>query len=414
MIKKEKFPFLLIVLFYILFFITNQVDWLGGDALWFSKVNSSPLTFAIDRYETWSSRFWIEGAVLLSSKNLLIFFILTIVFIFLLFYSISQLISFNKFISNLVLVLVFIILFPMVSLKSAGLIATIVNYVWPSALFAYWLMIDRQRNSEEKIAIYKIVIATFSLILSIFNEGLAIVLFLYLIIQVVIEKKEFLNPYRIVCLLVSLLSILNVLLCPGNQKRGALEMVHWFPTFNHLSFFDKLLIQFNNIASNLIVSHNFIEILFLLLLLRAVQKRQILSVILSAVLIMLSKISQKLISDPLSVIVHHSSEKKFNYNITGKLLGPSVIFMIMLAMIVFVIILLDGKSKKSFVAIGSLAVTFSAGMAISLSPTLLASSDRPLLFLYFVIIFNCAILADDIIGFNKSKDSLNPVEEISK
>ena len=87
---------------------------------------------------------------------------------------------------------------------------------------------------------------------------------------------------------------------------------------------------------------------------------------------------------------------------------------IAVAMIVFVIILLDGKSKKSFVAIGSLAVTFSAGMAISLSPTLLASSDRPLLFLYFVIIFNCAILADDIIGFNKSKDSLNPVEEISK
>jgi hypothetical protein len=357
-IKKEKFPFLLIILFYILFFITNQVDWLGGDALWFSKVNSSPLTFAIDRYETWSSRFWIEGAVLLSSKNLLIFFILTIVFIFLLFYSISQLISFNKFISNLVLVLVFIILFPMVSLKSAGLIATIVNYVWPSALFAYWLMIDRQRNSEEKIAIYKIVIATLSLMLSVFNEGLAIVLFLYLIIQVVIEKKEFLNPYRIVCLLVSLLSILNVLLCPGNQKRGALEMAHWFPTFNHLSFFDKLLIQFNNIASNLIVSHNFIEILFLLLLLRAVQKKQILSVILSAVLIMLSKISQKLISDPLSVIVQHSSEKKFTYNITGKLLGPSVIFMIMIVMIVFVIILLGGKSKKSFVAIGSLAVTF--------------------------------------------------------
>lgn len=88
--------------------------------------------------------------------------------------------------------------------------------------------------------------------------------------------------------------------------------------------------------------------------------------------------------------------------------------MIMIVMIVFVIILLDGKSKKSFVAIGSLAVTFSAGMAISLSPTLLASSDRPLLFLYFVIIFNCAILADDIIGFNKSKDSLNPVDEISK
>ena len=138
-------------------------------------------------------------------------------------------------------------------------------------------MIDNQRKSET-VASYKVIISTFCLILSVFNEGLAIMLFLYLIIRLVIEKKEFFNPYRIVCLLVSLLSILNVLICPGNQKRGALEMAHWFPTFNHLSFFDKLLIQFNNIASNLIVSHNFIEILFLLLLLRAVQKKQILSI----------------------------------------------------------------------------------------------------------------------------------------
>ena len=82
----------------------------------------------------------------------------------------------------------------------------------------------------------------------------------------------------------------------------------------------------------------------------------------------------------------------------GVLKQPKYLVLALLAMIVFVIILLDGKSKKSFVAIGSLAVTFSAGMAISLSPTLLASSDRPLLFLYFVIIFNCAILADDMIG----------------
>ncbi|WP_259756027.1 hypothetical protein [Lactococcus lactis] len=303
----------------------------------------------------------------------------------------------------MVLVLFFIALFPIASLQSAGFIATIVNYIWPSALFAYWLMIDNQRNSET-VASYKVIISTFCLILSVFNEGLAIMLFLYLIIRLVIEKKEFLNIYRLICLLVSFLSILNVLFCPGNQKRGISEMTHWFPTFDHLSFWDKLLIQLDNIASNLIVNHNLMGIFLLLLLARAVQKRQSLSIILSGLAIMLSKISESLISKPLGTIVKHSSGKEFNYNITSMLLAPSLIFIIISGLVVFIIILLYGKSSKSLIAITSLGTTFATGMSISLSPTLLASADRPLLFLYFVIIFNCVVLLDDMIEFNKNKD----------
>ncbi|MCC4120874.1 hypothetical protein [Lactococcus lactis] len=385
---------------------------MSRDALWFSKVNSSPLAFAIKRYETWSSRFWIEGAVLVASKHLFIFFLITIISVFFLFYSVSKLISFNKFISNLVLVLFFIALFPIASLQSAGFIATIVNYIWPSALFAYWLMIDNQRKSET-VASYKVIISTFCLILSVFNEGLAIMLFLYLIIRLVIEKKEFLNIYRMICLLVSFLSILNVLFCPGNQKRGISEMTHWFPTFDHLSFWDKLLIQLDNIASNLIVNHNLMGIFLLLLLARAVQKRQSLSIILSGLAIMLSKISESLISKPLDTIVKHSSGKEFNYNITSMLLAPSLIFIIILGLVVFIIILLYGKSSKSLIAITSLGTTFATGMSLSLSPTLLASEDRPLLFLYFVIIFNCVVLLDDMIEFNKNKDKI-VVKKISE
>ncbi|GAA3262315.1 hypothetical protein [Lactococcus lactis] len=385
---------------------------MSRDALWFSKVNSSPLAFAIKRYETWSSRFWIEGAVLVASKHLFIFFLITIISAFFLFYSVSKLISFNKFISNLVLVLFFIALFPIASLQSAGFIATIVNYIWPSALFGYWLIIDNQRKSET-VASYKVIISTFCLILSVFNEGLAIMLFLYLIIRLVIEKKEFLNIYRMICLLVSFLSILNVLFCPGNQKRGISEMTHWFPTFDHLSFWDKLLIQLDNIASNLIVNHNLMGIFLLLLLARAVQKRQSLSIILSGLAIMLSKISESLISKPLDTIVKHSSGKEFNYNITSMLLAPSLIFIIILGLVVFIIILLYGKSSKSLIAITSLGTTFATGRSISLSPTLLASADRPLLFLYFVIIFNCVVLLDDMIEFNKNKDKI-VVKKISE
>ncbi|WP_312027757.1 hypothetical protein [Lactococcus lactis] len=242
---------------------------------------------------------------------------------------------------------------------------------------------------------------------------MAIMLFIYLIIRLVIEKKEFLNIYRMICLLVSFLSILNVLFCPGNQKRGISEMTHWFPTFDHLSFWDKLLIQLDNIASNLIVNHNLMGIFLLLLLARAVQKRQSLSIILSGLAIMLSKISESLISKPLDTIVKHSSGKEFNYNITSMLLAPSLIFIIILGLVVFIIILLYGKSSKSLIAITSLGTTFATGMSLSLSPTLLASEDRPLLFLYFVIIFNCVVLLDDMIEFNKNKDKI-VVKKISE
>ncbi|MCW2281032.1 hypothetical protein [Lactococcus lactis] len=76
---------------------------MSRDALWFSKVNSSPLAFAIKRYETWSSRFWIEGAVLVASKHLFIFFLITIISLFLYFVIIfncvvllDDMIEFNK------------------------------------------------------------------------------------------------------------------------------------------------------------------------------------------------------------------------------------------------------------------------------------------------------------------------------
>ncbi|MDN5981471.1 MAG: hypothetical protein L0I03_06100, partial [Lactococcus lactis] len=128
---------------------------------------------------------------------------------------------------------------------------------------------------------------------------------------------------------------------------------------------------------------------------------------------MLSKISESLISKPLDTIVKHSSGKEFNYNITSMLLAPSLIFIIILGLVVFIIILLYGKSSKSLIAITSLGTTFATGMSLSLSPTLLASEDRPLLFLYFVIIFNCVVLLDDMIEFNKNKDKI-VVKKISE
>lgn len=403
--KKAKIPLLLVIIFYALYFTLTKVDWMSGDAQWFSKVDSSPISFVIKRYETWSSRFWIEGATLIASKHLILFYIFTVILTLLFFYSLSELFSFNEYDSNLVLVVFFMALFPVVSLQSAGPIATIVNYIWPSALFLYWLMTDRHRKMKN-IGSLQNSLSILFLGLAVFNEGLAIILCLYLILCLIVEKKNFFNTYRMICLVISLLSFLNVLLCPGNQNRGMLEMARWFPTFNHLSFLDKILIQFNNIASNLIVSHNLLEVLVILLFIKAIQRRQRLSIILSGAVIMLTSASHQLISDRLSVIVKESPEKEFNQQIIGTLLQPTLIFATLILLIVLIIILLYGKSKTSLMIIVSIVITFSSAMAISLSPTLLASADRPLLFLYFALVFNCIFLVNDLSEFNERKASI--------
>lgn len=403
--KKAKIPLLLVIIFYALYFTLTKVDWMSGDAQWFSKVDSSPISFVIKRYETWSSRFWIEGATLIASKHLILFYIFTVILTLLFFYSLSELFSFNEYDSNLVLVVFFMALFPVVSLQSAGPIATIVNYIWPSALFLYWLMTDRHRKMKN-IGSLQNSLSILFLGLAVFNEGLAIILCLYLILCLIVEKKNFFNTYRMICLVISLLSFLNVLLCPGNQNRGMLEIARWFPTFNHLSFLDKILIQFNNIASNLIVSHNLLEVLVILLFIKAIQRRQRLSIILSGAVIMLTSASHQLISDRLSVIVKESPEKEFNQQIIGTLLKPTLIFATLILLIVLIIILLYGKSKTSLMIIASLVITFSSAMAISLSPTLLASADRPLLFLYFALVFNCIFLVNDLSEFNERKASI--------
>ena len=401
--KKAKIPLLLVIIFYALYFTLTKVDWMSGDAQWFSKVDSSPISFVIKRYETWSSRFWIEGATLIASKHLILFYIFTVILTLLFFYSLSELFSFNEYDSNLVLVVFFMALFPVVSLQSAGPIATIVNYIWPSALFLYWLMTDRHRKMKN-IGSLQNSLSILFLGLAVFNEGLAIILCLYLILCLIVEKKNFFNTYRMICLVISLLSFLNVLLCPGNQNRGMLEMARWFPTFNHLSFLHKIRIQFNNIASKLIVSHKSLEVLVFLLFIKAIQRRQRLSIILSGAVIMLTSAYHQLISDRLSEIVKESPEKEFNQQIIGTLLQPTLIFATLILLIVLIIILLYGKSKTSLMIIVSIVITFSSAMAISLSPTLLASADRPLLFLYFALVFNCIFLVNDLSEFNERKN----------
>lgn len=163
---------------------------MSGDAQWFSKVDSSPISFVIKGMKLGRLGFGLRGnSDCEQTLNFILYFHSNFdAFIFL--FS-EWTFSFNEYDSNLVLVVFFMALFPVVSLQSAGPIATIVNYIWPSALFLYWLMTDRHRKMKN-IGSLQNSLSILFLGLAVFNEGLAIILCLYLILCLIVEKKNFL------------------------------------------------------------------------------------------------------------------------------------------------------------------------------------------------------------------------------
>lgn len=234
---------------------------------------------------------------------------------------------------------------------------------------------------------------------------------LYIILKAIVDRKDFINPYNISYGVISLLSILNILLSPGNHNRNITEIAHWFPKFDKISLFDKILIQFNNISVNLIDHYGLLlTFLALLLIIKASQERKILLMVLAGLAVLLGNSYKKIISANLDKIIENSSKQTFSTRLIDNLMGQSFVFAVIIGLIAAVIFLLYGKSKESLLLIGALGITFSSAMAAALSPTLLASLDRPLIPLYIVLTFACIFLANDIISVH-SKTPLIAVAE---
>lgn len=407
MLKKEKLPLGNVILFYLLFFWVNKVDWLSKDDGRFAKININPFDFSVMRYSTWSSRFWIEGMTVFMAKNKIIFMIVSLLLLGLMLYSVSNILKLNRFSENLLFATLFIILFPLDIMQSAGWIATIVNYLWPFSLFTYWLMIHLKTSSGQTNLIQK-VIALFCLILSIFNEGIAIIGLCYLLLMFIIEKKAFINFYNILCSFFSLLSIINVLICPGNGIRRNAEIGHWFPQFEQYSLPSRLLIQFVHIGSD-IISHygSAINVLLILLLCISIAKKNFFAMTLSLLSTLLVLIVSPKLAFKMDVISNKVVVGQLTPTLIFGLIKPAIVLFVIVCLIVLTMIVLYGMTGKMLILVGSLAISFISGMSASLSPTLLASNSRPYIILFFVIVFSCAFLVNDLMKYSNNRNKIN-------
>lgn len=152
-------------------------------------------------------------------------------------------------------------------MSSAGWVSTTLNYIWPF-IFVVLSFIPLYNNDiKRKTPIWQYIIYIILLIYSVNQEQMCMIVLwfnvLYLIYSLVNNKK--LNIYNLVCILLSLASLLFIITCPGNQTRTMLYEQAVYPNFNKLNLFDKIYLgiipTFENLINNKIVILIFIILL---------------------------------------------------------------------------------------------------------------------------------------------------------
>ncbi len=197
------------------------------------------------RYDTWTSRILIEGALIPLTVFPNIWRILNVGMILLFVWCTADLFGVGGGKRFPAMGILFALLFtvPLYSLHSAGWITTTVNYLWPLSLGLVAMRPAKHFFCGEKCAGWECAICPLCLVYAADLEQMCAILSgVYLLcgVHALAEKKK---PSVLCCVQAGLIVLMLCLiwLCPGNRIRLAAETEYWFPEFGELSFLQKLL-----------------------------------------------------------------------------------------------------------------------------------------------------------------------------
>ena len=261
MLYSKYLPLVITSLVYFVFFI-NVAD-MGIDATdyFYPEANSGKplLDILKGRYESWTSRLLIEWLMFLVLRLPLIVWKIGSAIGFSAVLWSAWYIFFKKersFISWIFCS--FIVMCDIYKLStSAGFVATTMNYLWPSAaLFIAILPIKLIEEGKKLNPLLYLCSAPFAVYAS-NQETFAVVLFIISIVfcikQAIVKKREY---YYYILLIVSLVSIIFALSCPGNTLRFESEVNTWYPGYTELSFFEKTAIGIVTLFNYIAISNS--------------------------------------------------------------------------------------------------------------------------------------------------------------
>lgn len=255
--KDGRGAIVLVILIEIM--LTMLVGTFERDDVFFTNLGQSGekiTSILVNRYDTWSSRVIIEGILMMiAPMNKVVWVVLNALIMGLLLWSISRLFIDKENKSRLNMILAFLILsYPVAFIASAGWKATTINYMWPLA-FTFYAMIPIKKYYEEaKFKWYEYPLYTLALIFACNMEQTCAILFgtylLFMILLIIKDKKA--NPYMIVQFILTHLSLIFILKCPGNAIRTNAEIASTFRDYECLSLIEKLTVGFTSSIGDII------------------------------------------------------------------------------------------------------------------------------------------------------------------
>lgn len=239
---KIYYPYLI---FFILSLFLHLITGFFADDVTFSNVLSkwSLLGYLKYRYIIWDSRM-IQDATLVIFSNIdrIIWKILdSIIYTLGVYYTIKLV---NKENNKQIIIfgILLFLMYPFYEMGSAGWIATTLTYVWSFSLgmISFIPLINEYYNEKTMPLTY--VISILALLYAVNQEQSCALIFgfslLYLINSII--KKEKINKYGMLILLISSLSLLNIFTCPGTRSRFLLQLNSKYPVYASFGLLEKI------------------------------------------------------------------------------------------------------------------------------------------------------------------------------
>lgn len=259
-INNNVFPFIL--LFIVMIFIHLNMDVTTGDFNWFkNSINDKNLLeFLNFRYHSWSSRLIIESLLVSITQLPSIFYM---VIDSLCFTMVGMLIS-KLFVKKgrvkfNYLIVVFLLMYPILDMSSAGWVATTTNYLWPLLFMLISFIPIRNYFDGKKDKWYMNFVYIIYLLFSCNQEQTCAITFgVYLLFIIYLFIKKKINLYYLSLFILSLLSLLFIITCPGNTNRNLIEIGNCYPNFDNYNIFQKINLGISSTTSIYIVTNRYI------------------------------------------------------------------------------------------------------------------------------------------------------------
>lgn len=387
--KSDKFPFLIYIM---IFAIINILMKKSIDDIFFSSActDINLIEYLSQRYQLWTSRVIIECILVIFCQYLPMFIwkIVNIGMLYLLAYSISELLVNTEKRKFNIIICIFLSTIPIDIFKEAGWMATMNNYLWVAATGIYSITIFKKIINKENINLWQKISYILTTIYASNQEQMAGILFIvYTIIGIVhIIKEKKCKPIIIINYTIIILQLILVLICPGNENRKIQEEAKWYPEFSDVSITTKMSESILSMMDYVVESGRVIFFALILLIAYAILKKQknnIYKVIgtMPLLLVIILKYSMRILNEPAHIEIIQNSR----IYVIAKLLA--YISILILICIGLWIIFKDDKRK--LLIINLIYFTgFISRFVMAFSPTIYASGERTSIFWYisFVMI----------------------------